>query len=205
MSHKRNTRIAWIAVSLSALFTNLWTYWGINENFHEGWYFETLQDNMRMMFGQYLLVPLGFMVLAFISIISHKVGAVLHLFLAAGAYLLFGKLNAGLFFISVPIVIMSILYWHAEITMKRIAVYTTIILPLLQMIFIGSFHYNRVSQRLDDKNFESRIISGNNIELVWVPRGPGWPDEGTSWSEAVQICARLNPDGKTLSDNVVNV
>jgi hypothetical protein len=205
MSPQRNNIIAWIAVSLSALFTNLWTYWGINENFHEGWYFENLKDNVLMMFGQYLLVPLAFMALAIVSILSYKLGAVLHLFLAAGAYFLFGKLNAGLFFISIPIIIMSILYWYAEIPKKRIALYLTVALPILQMIFIGSFHYHRVSQRLDDKNFESRIITGNAVELIWAPQGPGWPDAGKSWSEAIEICARLNPDGKTLSDTAVNV
>ncbi len=205
MSNKKNIIFGWIAVSISALFTNLWTFWSINENFHEGWYFENTQENIRMMLGQYLLVPLGFMLLAFVSILSNRAGAFLHLLLAVGALLLFGNLDAGLFFIVLPIVILCILYWYADIQMKRLALFITVALPFLQMIFIGAFHFYNVSQRVNDKNFESRSITGNGVELTWAPKGPGWPDDGTSWEDAVQICKRLNVDGKTLSDTAVNI
>lgn len=205
MSFTKNQISGWIAVSISALFTNLWTYWGITENFHEGWYFENTQENFRMMLGQYLLVPLGFMLLAFVSILSTRAGAFLHLLLAVGALLLFGNLDAGLFFIVLPIVILCILYWYADIQMKRLALFITVAIPFLQMILIGAYHYNNVSQRIDDKNFEIRSIQGNGVELLWAPKGPGWPDDGTSWEEAVQICQRLNADGKTLSDSAVNI
>ena len=43
---------AWTAVSTSAVFANFWAYWGINENFHEGWYSVSFWGNVLMMFGQ---------------------------------------------------------------------------------------------------------------------------------------------------------
>lgn len=64
----------------------------------------------------------------------------------------------------------------------------------------------RVSQRLDDGDYGTRDIVGNDgIALTWAPRGPGWPDEGTSYEEAESICARLNEDGTALLDEAVNI
>jgi hypothetical protein len=30
--------MGWLGVAVTVIFTNVWTYWGIIENFHEGWY-----------------------------------------------------------------------------------------------------------------------------------------------------------------------
>ena len=32
--------IGWIAVAISTIITCFWAFWGIIENFHEGWYYE---------------------------------------------------------------------------------------------------------------------------------------------------------------------
>jgi len=41
MKHLGKRQIAgWIAVGLSAAITCFWAFWGIIENFHEGWYYE---------------------------------------------------------------------------------------------------------------------------------------------------------------------
>jgi hypothetical protein len=70
---------------------------------------------------------------------------------------------------------------------------------------IGGFLAVRVSGRHNDNNFDARRIPGNGVELTWAPRGPGWPDNGTSWHEARRICAHLSEDGKTLSDKELNL
>ena len=44
----------WIGVGVSTLITCIWALWGILENFHEGWYAETLATNLGLMFIQYL-------------------------------------------------------------------------------------------------------------------------------------------------------
>lgn len=201
----RKNTLAWVAVFISALFANLWAYWGINENFHEGWYFERFWDNVAMMFGQYLLMPMGFMFLATVSIKWNKAGAVLHIFLAIGAYLLFGKMNAGFFFVVLPLLGLALLYWFGKLERKTLAYLLVVGLPLLQIFCIGTFHAVRVAGRFDDGHFEARRIFGNGVDLIWAPEGPGWPDDGTSWHEAIQICARLSEDGKTLTDSTLNI
>ena len=60
--------LGWSAVAISAALTCLWTFWGIIENFHEGWYHQSLIDNVAMMMGQYLAVPLVFLVMALVAI-----------------------------------------------------------------------------------------------------------------------------------------
>lgn len=202
---KRDKVIAWIAVSISAIFANFWAYWGINENFHEGWYFPSFWNNVLLMFGQYLLMPIGFMLLAFISIKWNKIGAICHLLLAGVVLYFFGKMNAGFIFVAIPLIGLAILYWFGRLQSRRFAYFLVIGLPLIQILGIGTFHAVRVANRYNDNNFETRLIKGNGVALVWAPQGPGWPDKGTTWYEAKRICAHLNADGKTLSEKELNL
>ena len=52
--HRLEPASGWIAVILSTTLACLWAFWGIIENFHEGWYYESLPRNLLLMFGQYL-------------------------------------------------------------------------------------------------------------------------------------------------------
>lgn len=197
--------ISWTAVLISAFFANAWAFWGFIENFHEGWYFKSFWNNVLMMFGQYLLMPIAFMLLAFVSIKWNKIGSVLHLLLAFGAYLLFGKMNAGFLFVVLPLITLAILYWFNSLRRKKLAYFLVLGLPLMQIIGIGTCLSIKVYNRYDDGNYETRLIKGNSVELIWAPLGPGWPDNGTSWYKAKEICSRLNEDGKSLSDSVLNI
>ena len=47
--------VGWIAVGLSTAITCVWAFWGIIENFHEGWYYESWLSNVGLMFVQYLI------------------------------------------------------------------------------------------------------------------------------------------------------
>jgi hypothetical protein len=202
---KRKKILGWIAVGISAVFANLWAFWGIIENFHEGWYFESFWSNLIMMFGQYLLMPIGFMLLALISIKWNKIGAFCHLLLALGAIYLFGGKGVGLLFVGIPFIGLAALYWFGGFEKKGLAYILISALPLLQIIGIGTFLSIKVSNRFNDGNFSERIVVGNNIQLTWAPQGPGWPDNGVSWEEAKKICAHLNEDGKSLNDKEVNI
>jgi hypothetical protein len=202
---KRSKVIAWFAVTLSAVFANLWAYWGINENFHEGWYFQRFWENVLLMFGQYLLMPIGFMLLAVISIKWNKIGSICHLLLAGGALYFFGKMNAGFFLVAIPLIGLAVLYWFGRLQRRRLAYLLVIGLPLIQIFGIGTFHAVRVANRYNDNDFGARLIKGNGVELIWAPQGPGWPDNGTTWYEAKRICAHLNEDGKTLSEKELNL
>ena len=60
--------VGWIAVALSTAVTCFWAFWGIIENFHEGWYYESWLANMGLMFFQYLSPMLIFMGVTLIAI-----------------------------------------------------------------------------------------------------------------------------------------
>ena len=196
--------LAWIAVVISALFANLWAFWGIIENFHEGWYFKSFFQNVTMMFGQYLLFPLIFIIVAAVSIKWNKVGAVIHLAIAIFAAFFFGE-GAGVTFIAIPLALLAILYWFGKLEKKRLAYVLVSVLPLFIILGLGVFHGIRVANRYNDNNFEARLIKGNGVELIWAPQGPGWTDNGASWSEAKNICAHLSENGKSLSDSTLNI
>jgi len=201
----RQKIIIWIAICVSAVFANFWAYWGINENFHEGWYFISFWDNVLLMFGQYLLMPLCFMILAFISIRWNKIGSLLHMVLAIGSYFLFGKMKAGFFLVGIPLAGLAFLYWFGKLERRKFAYFLVIGLPLIQIFGIGTFQAIRVAGRYNDNNFVSRLIEGNRVKLMWAPQGPGWPDKGTSWYDAKKICIHLNNDGTKLEDGELNI
>ena len=74
--------VGWIAVGLSTLITCLWAFWGIIENFHEGWYYQSWLENLGLMFLQYLSPMLLFMGVTLIAIYWPRFGGILHVLLA---------------------------------------------------------------------------------------------------------------------------
>jgi hypothetical protein len=70
--------VGWIAVVLSTAITCFWAFWGIIENFHEGWYYESWLSNVGLMFVQYLSPMLIFVAVTLVSILWPRVGAVAH-------------------------------------------------------------------------------------------------------------------------------
>jgi hypothetical protein len=46
--------VGWTAVVLSVAILSFWAFWGINENFHEGWYDRNVWKNVALMSIQYL-------------------------------------------------------------------------------------------------------------------------------------------------------
>ena len=63
----------------------------------------------------------------------------------------------------------------------------------------------RVSQRIEDKNLQARLVQGNGVELTWAPDGPGWPREGGNWFEAQHVCQHLSEDGLTQESTIHNI
>jgi hypothetical protein len=201
----RQKLITWTAVSISAVLANCWAYWGINENFHEGWYLVGFWNNVLLMFVQYLSLPMAFLLLAAVSIRWNKIGSLLHLSLAIGSYFFLRGSFAGLFLVAIPLIGLALLYWFAHLERRRLAYVLVIGLPLLQIVGIGTYHAIRIANRYNDDNFTVRQIEGNGITLTLAPQGPGWPDNGTSWLEAKKICAHLNSDGTKLQDGELNI
>ena len=69
---KRKVVVGWIAVGLSTAITCIWAFWGIIENFHEGWYNESMLLNVGLMFVQYLSPMLIFMGITLVSIYRRR-------------------------------------------------------------------------------------------------------------------------------------
>jgi hypothetical protein len=170
----RRRAVGWIAVGLSIVITCFWAFWGIVENFHEGWYYESLLSNVGLMFVQYLIPMLIVMGVTLISIT-----------------------NTVTFFLMVPLIGLGVLYWFGRPQPRKIAVSLAVGLPILTLIISGIEPVLRVSQRIDDGNLQARLVHGNGVNLIWAPDGPGWPRTGADWYEAQQVCQHLSEDGLT--------
>ena len=187
-------------MSLSTLITCIWALWGILENFHEGWYSETLASNLGLMFIQYLSPMLIFMGVTLVSIFWPRFGGGLHVvfaLLAIGFFRAFS--NAATFLIILPFIGLGLLYWISRIQPRKRAATVAIAFPLLTLVIAGIGPAVRVSQRLDDGNLQARTVHGNGVDLIWAPDGPGWPREGTNWHEAQRTCQYLNEEGTMLA------
>ena len=192
--------VGWIAVSFSTVITCFWAFWGIIENFHEGWYYESWLSNVGLMFVQYLSPMLIFMGVTLISIFWPQFGGGLHLILALFAVWFFQAFsNAATFLLILPLIGMGTLYWYGRPQPRKVAVYLTVGLPILTLIISGIEPVLRVSQRLDDGNLQARLVQGNKVNLIWAPDGPGWPRQGANWHESQQVCQHLSEDGLTLT------
>jgi hypothetical protein len=192
--------VGWVAVGLSTVITCFWAFWGIVENFHEGWYYESLLSNVGLMFVQYLSPMLIFVGVTLISIYWPRFGAGLHGFLALLAAWFFGAFtNAVTFVLVAPLIGLGALYWYGRPQPRKIAAFLALGLPLLTLTVSGIGPVLRVSQRLDDANLQARLVHGNGVDLVWAPDGPGWPRTGADWHEAQQACQYLSEGGLTLA------
>jgi hypothetical protein len=195
----RHQIAGWIAVGLSTVITCFWAFWGIVENFHEGWFHQSLLSNLGLMLVQYLSPMLVFMGVTLASLFWPRLGAGLHVALAfLAAWFFQAFTNPIAFFLMVPLVGLGALYWFGRPQPRKVAVSLAIGLPALTLVLAGIEPIVRVPQRLDDGNLQARLVQGNGLALIWAPDGPGWPRAGADWYEAQQACQHLREDGLAL-------
>lgn len=201
MKHLGKRQVAgWIAVGLSTAITCFWAFWGIIENFHEGWYYESWPANVGLMFAQYLSPMLIFMGVTLIAIAWPRLGGGLHvIFALLVAWFFEAFTNTVMLLLVAPLIGLGVLYWFGRPQPRRIALSLAVGLPLLTLTVSGIEPVLRVSQRLDDGNVQARLVQGNGVNLIWAPDGPGWPRTGADWDEARQVCQYLGDDGLTLA------
>ncbi|MEZ4621514.1 MAG: hypothetical protein R2867_39265 [Caldilineaceae bacterium] len=153
----RRNIAGWIAVTLSIAITCFWAFWGITENFHEGWFYASLWSNVGLMVAQYLSPMLIFMGAALIAIQWPRLGASLHALGALVAFWFFGSAsNAGMLFIITPLLLFAVLYWVGRPQPRQLATSLVIGLPLLTFIGAGVEPVMRVAQRVNDGNLGAR-------------------------------------------------
>ena len=199
--------LGWTAVGLSTLAACFWAFWGIIENFHEGWYLPSLWLNLGLMLVQYLLPMILFVGAALVALRWPRIGAGLHTAAAVGvAWFLRSASPTVVYpFIVGPLVFMGVTYWFGRPRPRRWAVAAVVTLPLMTLLICGAEPAYRVSGRLDDGDRSARRITENGVDLIWAPEGPGWPRNGVPWVEAVRRCQYLAEDGASLADSVQHV
>jgi hypothetical protein len=196
----------WIAVGISIVITCFWAFWGIIENFHEGWYYESWLSNVGLMFIQYLSPMLIFKGVTLISIFWPRLGGGLHVVVAfLAAWFFQAVANPVMFLLIAPLVGLGVLYWYGRPQPRKVAFTLVIALPVLTLIISGIKPVIRVSQRVDDGNRQARLVYGNGVDLIWAPDGPGWPRTGATWYQAQQVCQHLSEDGLTQSPAAKNI
>jgi len=127
--------VGWIALSLSTAISCFWALWGIIENFHEGWFYESFLSNLGLMLVQYLGPMLIFMGVTLVSIAWPRFGAGLHVVLALLAGWFFQALtNTVLLLLITPLAGIGALYWFGRPRPLRVALSLAIGLPLLILI-----------------------------------------------------------------------
>ena len=199
--------LGWLAVAVSTSISSFWAFWGIIENFHEGWFHESLLLNVGLMFVQYLSPVIIFVSLTLLAIAFPRVGSVAHAFAGLLLSLLLFDLNdtVAMLFVVGPMLILGTLYWFGRPQPRRFAYILALGLPTLTLFVCGVEPVVRIAGRVDDGNREARLVEGNEVRLVWAAEGVGWPREGVTWTEALSRCQHLSEDGRTLAESPQNV
>ncbi len=207
MNEKGKSILGWIGVTITILISSVWAYWGAVENFHEGWYSASIWENIFMLMFQYLLFTIVFVLLAVITLRWKKIGFVLHFVLAAFCVWFFSGASFSVlgFMIVIPIVALGVIYYFGIPRPKKWAYRLLVTIPAIIILSISVPQGVSVSQRVNDNDFGIREVKGNGVVLMWAPRGPGWPDKGTTWDEALNICRYLSEDGTSLMEEEQNI
>lgn len=190
----------WAAVILTALLAAAWGWWGITENFHEGWYHERLVENLTLMVGQYLAPMLVVIALGLVSIRWHSVALGAHLAVAIAALWFFhaAKSPVVILFVAVPLLLLGWGYRRSPSRGRVIGAALVVVIPLSCTLASGVGPALRVAQRYDDGQPGVTRLTSSSVDLLWAPPGPGWPATAISWGEATERAAHLSADGSTL-------
>jgi hypothetical protein len=195
-----------IAAGLSILVTCAWTFWGVAELFHEGWYGPVLP---RLLY----LAPAG-LCLAFtlVALAWPRLGGGILIAGGAGAMAWWcwmaarrGVLTLGGALSMSPVLgglaLVGALFlvearhrrrrqaagWAppANWLRRNLLFLLAIGLPLLLGLGLSVEPALRVAGRLDDGYRGTRRIQGSGVDLLWAPAGPGWvtTSAGPSWNE----------------------
>jgi len=197
---KKNHILGWVAVGLSTAIACFWAVWGIIENFHEGWFYDSLLSNLGLMFVQYLSPLLIFVGLSQLSIYFPRIGSIAHAALGVLLPVFLKQLNQTMFtLITLPLILLAVFYWFGRPRPRKLAAAVIIALSTLTLIICGLEPAVRVAGRINDGSLQARLVEGKGLRLVVAPDGVGWSREGVNWFEATRRCQYLVENGQTLS------
>jgi len=199
--------ISWIAIVISLTTSSFWSYWGIQEFFHEGWYSRSIGNMLFLFFVQYMSFTIIFTALALVTITYKKAGLILYILVGIFSAFFFNGASFEVTYLTlaIPFILLGLLFYYGEFIYKRTIKWIMIGLPLLIIIIFGTPLLIRNINRLDDGNYNTRILDCQDKQIVWAPRGYGFPNEGVNWSEAKKACARLSENGQILLKESANI
>ncbi|MDD5603050.1 MAG: DUF1566 domain-containing protein, partial [Eubacteriales bacterium] len=150
----------WIGVGITLTISGIWAYWGAIENFHEGWYSESLWANIGMMLFQYLLFTFIFVILAVIALKWRKIGLFLHIAVAGFCIWFFSGASFSVLglLIVMPIIGLGLIYFFGEPKPKKWAYGLLVCVPLIIIISVSVPSGIKVSRRMNDNDFGPRLI-----------------------------------------------
>jgi len=203
----RKRVLGWTGVSITVIISSIWAYWGAFENFHEGWYSASIWENLFMLFFQYMLFAIIFVVLALVILKWKKAGLALHLLLGAFCIWFFSGSSFSVLglLVIIPFAVLGLIYYFGDPQPKKWAYRLILFVPLIIAVSISIPQGIKVANRINDGDLGVRIVEGNGVTLAWAPRGPGWPDRGVAWQEAQDICRYLSADGLIIMETEQNI
>ncbi len=178
-------------MGLSTLVICLFAFWGILENFHEGWHYPNLWHNLGLMCVQYMSLMLIPMILALIALRWPRLGGTLFavigfafaIMMLSGFFFRAHSLMETLLSLFPPttiLVIFGLLFWFGRPKPIKWAYRVAVGLPLLVVLVCAVEPVWRIAGRVDDGNREARLVEGNGVRLIWAPEGAGWPRQGVA-------------------------
>jgi hypothetical protein len=210
--------LGWTAVGIATTLSSVWAFWGTFESFHEGWYFESLSENL-VLTARYLTLALLFTVLSVLAIRWPRVGGSLYGLFGTGfcVWILMTRriLSLGVVLswipTTLPLPILGALFWAGRARPPRLAYRLSVLVPLAVAVVSAVEPVARIAGRIDDGDRGPRLVEVNGVRLIWAPEGPGWPRpdprnkawaarwRGPTWEEARWVCRHLTADGKSIA------
>ena len=114
---RRNRLLGWIAVSLTISMSSIWAFWGIIENFHEGWFSTSILENLFMMFIQYMSLSIIFVAIGLIALHWRKIGLTIFSIIAIwlAIFFSFGHFAVVGIMIVIPFIGLGLLFFFGNL------------------------------------------------------------------------------------------
>jgi hypothetical protein len=162
------------------LFTALWSFWGIAEMYHEGWWGAWTNRLPYLAPIAVTMVPslVAFRKPILGGAILSAVGIFTFLFFKFSVALL----GLGVMFLGSAFVIDGLVKRRVGQTPAQIKAWwrrywrelLVVGLPGIIAVGVSVYMLPIVLSRVDDGYRGERLIEGNEIALIWAPLGPGW-------------------------------
>ncbi|MDD5660080.1 MAG: DUF1566 domain-containing protein, partial [Actinomycetota bacterium] len=172
-----------------------------------GWYSKSIWENIAMMFVQYWLFTLVFIIIGLVSVRFSKASLPLCIVIGIGAAIFFSRASFSALWAMfiIPLTVIGLLFFFGRAKPRRLAYILLMALPMSVLIITSIFGIVKLSGRIDDGDYGQRRVEAEGVCLIWAPRGPGWPDNGVSYYKAKEICAHLSEDGSSILDEEVGI